>query len=48
MFLIISTKVFLSLQKLGSEGSTYAKNMKDSRFTISTPVFLSKVVDLID
>ena len=48
MFLIISTKVFPFLQKLGSAGSTYAENMKDSRFTIPTPALLTKVVDLID
>ena len=44
----ISTKVFPFLQKLGSAGSTYAENMKDSRFTIPTPALLTKVVDLID
>ena len=48
MFLLISQKVFPFLQKLGLEGSTYAENMKDARFTIPTAALLSKVVDLID
>ena len=48
IYLIMSKKVFPFLQKLGSEGSTYAENMKDARFTIPTAALLSKVIDLID
>ena len=48
MYKIISLKIFPFLQGLGSEGSTFAENMKDAIFTIPTPALLSKVVDLID
>lgn len=47
MFKIVSEHVFPFLRKLGGEGSSYAKNMKDARFTIPTPALLAKVVDMI-
>ena len=36
------------LRTLGGDDSTYAKHMKDARFTIPTPALLAKVVDMID
>jgi type I restriction enzyme M protein len=48
MFETVSEHVFPWLRTLGGNGSTYAKHMKDARFTIPTPQLLAKVVDLID
>src|SRR5215470_10569702 len=48
MFETISEHVFPWLRTLGGNGSTYARHMKDARFTIPTPQLLAKVVDLID
>jgi type I restriction enzyme M protein len=48
MFETISEHVFPWLRVLGGDGSTYARHMKDARFTIPTPQLLAKVVDLID
>lgn len=48
MFETVAEHVFPWLRTLGGNGSTYAKHMKDARFTIPTPQLLSKVVDLID
>jgi len=48
MFETISEHVFPWLRALGGDGSTYARHMKDARFTIPTPQLLAKVVDLID
>jgi type I restriction enzyme M protein len=48
MFDTVSEHVFPWLRTLGGNGSTYAKHMKDARFTIPTPQLLAKVVDLID
>jgi type I restriction enzyme M protein len=45
---IISDHVFPWLRTLGGNGTTYARHMKDARFTIPTPALLAKVVDLID
>ena len=47
MFEIVSEYVFPFLRRLGAEGSSYARNMKDARFTIPTPALLTKVVDLL-
>jgi type I restriction enzyme M protein len=47
MFETISEHVFPWLRTLGGNGSTYARHMKDARFTIPTPQLLAKVVDLI-
>ncbi|MFO0734205.1 MAG: type I restriction-modification system subunit M N-terminal domain-containing protein [Nitrospiraceae bacterium] len=48
MFETVSDHVFPFLRTLGGDGSTYARHMKDARFTIPTPALLAKVVDLID
>ena len=48
MFETLSEHVFPFLRTLGGDGSTYARHMKDARFTIPTPQLLAKVVDLID
>jgi len=48
MYAIISEHVFPWLRTLGGNGSTYAKHMKDARFTIPTAALLAKVVDMID
>jgi type I restriction enzyme M protein len=45
---IVGDHVFPFLRTLGGEDSTYARHMKDARFTIPTPGLLAKVVDLID
>jgi type I restriction enzyme M protein len=47
MFETVSEHVFPWLRTLGDNGSTYAKHMKDARFTIPTPQLLAKVIDLI-
>src|ERR1700675_4346886 len=48
MYTTVSDHVFPFLRTLGGDESTYARHMKDARFTIPTPVLLAKVVDLID
>ncbi|WP_291992532.1 class I SAM-dependent DNA methyltransferase [Candidatus Accumulibacter sp. ACC003] len=48
MYTIVAEHVFPYLRTLGGDGSTYAQNMKDARFTIPTPALLVKVVDLLD
>ena len=48
MFETVSEHVFPFLRTLGGDDSTYARHMKDARFTIPTPALLAKVVDLID
>jgi type I restriction enzyme M protein len=48
MFEILGQHVFPFLQQLGEKGSSYARNMKDARFTIPTPALLVKVVDLLN
>ncbi|MCT9001223.1 type I restriction-modification system subunit M [Microbacterium memoriense] len=47
MFDVVAEYVFPFLRRLGAEGSSYARNMKDARFTIPTPALLTKVVDLL-
>jgi type I restriction enzyme M protein len=48
MFKVIDEHVFPFLREIGGDGSTYAKQMKDARFEIPTPLLLAKVVDLLD
>ncbi|TFD36623.1 SAM-dependent DNA methyltransferase [Cryobacterium sp. TMT2-10] len=48
MFEILGQHVFPFLQQLGKAGSSYARNMKDARFTIPTAALLVKVVDLLN
>lgn len=47
MFQVVGDRVFPFLRQLGGDGSTYARHMKDARFTIPTPALLARVVDLI-
>src|SRR6185436_15594190 len=47
MYEIVSEHVFPFLRTMGAEGSTYARHMKDARFTIPTPALLAKVVDML-
>ncbi|HVZ33005.1 MAG TPA: class I SAM-dependent DNA methyltransferase, partial [Polyangiaceae bacterium] len=47
MFEIVSEHVFPFLRDLGGEDSTYARHMKDARFTIAKPALLDKVVQLL-
>ena len=47
MFEVVSEHVFPWLRRLGAEGSSYARNMRDARFTLPTPALLTKVVDLL-
>lgn len=48
MFDVVDQNVFPFMRSLGAEGSSFAANMKDARFTIPTPALLSKVVDLLE
>jgi type I restriction enzyme M protein len=48
MYKIVDQHVFPWLRTLGGPDTTYARHMKDARFTIPTPALLAKVVDLID
>src|SRR5438067_10356392 len=48
MFTVVSEHVFPFLRTLGGDDSTYARHMKDARFTVPTPALLAKVVDLLD
>ncbi len=48
MFEVVDQNVFPFIRSLGSEGSSFAANMRDARFTIPTPALLSKVVDLLE
>jgi type I restriction enzyme M protein len=48
MFATVSDHVFPFLREVGSDNSTYAKQMQGARFTIPTPALLAKVVDLLD
>jgi type I restriction enzyme M protein len=47
MYTIVAEHVFPWLRNLGGADTTYARHMKDARFTIPTPALLAKVVDLI-
>jgi type I restriction enzyme M protein len=50
MYDIVADHVFPFLRTIGGEGSTYAKHMKDARFTLPAdkPGLLAKVVDMLD
>ncbi len=53
MFAVVGEHVFPFLRdglakQLGSAESTYARHMKDARFTIPTPALLAKVVNMLD
>jgi type I restriction enzyme M protein len=48
MFKVVGERVFPFLRELGGEESAYATHMRDARFTIPTPVLLTKVVELLD
>ncbi|MCW3055701.1 MAG: Type restriction-modification system, DNA-methyltransferase subunit [Chthonomonadales bacterium] len=50
MFDVVNESVFPFMRNLqgAREDSTYARHMKDARFTIPTPALLAKVVDLLD
>ena len=48
MFSVVADHVFPFLKTMGAADSTYARHMKDARFTIPTAALLAKVVDLID
>ena len=48
MFTVVAEHVFPFLKTMGAADSTYARHMKDARFTIPTAALLAKVVDLID
>lgn len=48
MYTVVDEHVFPFLRQLGEEGSSYARNMKDARFTIPTANLLIKVVDLLN
>src|SRR5688500_12057937 len=48
MYEVVTTRVFPFIKELRGEESSYARHMKDARFTIPTPGLLAKVVDLID
>jgi type I restriction enzyme M protein len=47
MYEVVGEHVFPWLRRLGAEGSSYARNMRDARFTIPTPQLLTRVVDLL-
>src|SRR5688572_2236888 len=42
MYTVISEHVFPFLRTLGGDESTYARHMRDARFTIPTPALLAK------
>lgn len=48
MFEVVSEHMFPFLRSLGGPDSTYARHMRDARFTIPTPGLLVKVVDMLD
>lgn len=48
MFEIVADVVFPFIRNLGGEGSTYARHMRDARFTIPTPALLARVVEMVD
>jgi type I restriction enzyme M protein len=43
MFAVVNDHVFPFLRTLGGDDSTYARHMKDARFTIPTPALLAPV-----
>lgn len=50
LYEVVSESVFPFIRNLQSEreDSTYARHMKDARFTIPTPALLSRVVEMLD
>lgn len=48
MFEVVDDHVFPFIRSLGDQGSSFAANMKDARFTIPTPALLARVVDLLE
>jgi len=48
MFEVVDQNVFPFVRAMGAEGSSFAVNMKDARFTIANAALLSKVVDLLE
>jgi len=48
MFTVVGEHVFPFMRSMGGDGSTFAHQMKDARFTIPTPALLAKVVDMLD
>ncbi len=48
MFSVVADRVFPFLREMGGDDSTYAKHMKDARFTIPKAALLAKVVDLLE
>ena len=48
MFEVVGQNAFPFMQRLGESGSSFATNMKDARFTITSAGLLSKVVDLLE
>ncbi len=49
MYAVVSNQVFPFIRTLGGTGgdSTYARHMRDARFTIPSPAMLAKVVDMV-
>jgi type I restriction enzyme M protein len=48
MYQVVDEHVFPFLRSLGTEGSSYGRNMRDARFGIPSPGLLSKVVEKLD
>lgn len=48
MYTVVGEHVFPFLRNMGGDDSTYAKHMKDARFTVPSAGLLAKVVDLLD
>ena len=50
MYEVVSESVFPFIRNLQAdrEDSTYARHMKDARFTVPTPALLARVVDMLD
>lgn len=47
MYRVVSDEVFPFLRSMGGEGSSYAEQMRDARFTIPTPVLFAKIVKMV-
>ncbi len=48
MYTVVGERAFPFLRDIGGDGSTFAHNMRDARFTIPTAGLLTKVVDLLN
>jgi type I restriction enzyme M protein len=48
MFRVVDEHVFPFIRELNSNGSAYARHMRDARFQIPSPALLAKVVDKLD